>query len=171
MKQDREQKELVRLIQDDLPVVAEPFAEAAERLNWPHERVVKQVAEWLQQGVIRRFGAVVQHRRLGFRANGMAVFRVASDRIDALGRRLAEYGEVSHCYRRLPPPDFNYNLFAMIHGRSETQVREFVDNIARELGVEDYQVLFSIAEYKKISMRYFLEDRPCETSRDTGAVT
>ena len=152
-----EQRSLVRLLQENLPVEAEPFAAAAKALGWPGEGVVAQVAEWLQQGVIRRFGAVVRHRRLGFVANGMAVFRVPPERVDAVGAALAQHSEVSHCYRRPCVPGWDFNLFAMVHGRSEDEVRQFVARVAAEHGLAGYDVLFSTTEYKKTSMRYFLE--------------
>ena len=154
---DERDKELVRLLQDDIPVVRRPFDEIAKKLGLPPRRVVDQIARWFEEGVIRRFGAVVQHRQLGFVANGMCVFNVSSDRIDAIGGRLARYAEISHCYHRPPLPGWNYNLFAMIHGRSDEQVLEFAARIAAELEQDDYEVLFSSDEYKKVSMRYFVE--------------
>ena len=152
-----DQKELVRLLQDDLPPVAEPFSPVADKLGWSVADVVAQVAKWLDQGVIRRFGAVVHHRRLGFDANGMAVFRVPDDLIDDAGRRLARRSEISHCYQRPPLPNFPYNLFAMVHGQSETQVRHLVQRLSAELHLPEYDVLFSTAEFKKVSMRYFVQ--------------
>ena len=152
-----EQKELVRLLQDGLPAVARPFEHAARDLGWSQQRVVRQIAQWVDAGVIRRFGAVVNHRQLGFVANGMCVFNVPSDRIDAVGESLAHYAEVSHCYRRPSAPGWDYNLFAMIHGRSKEEVLALAARISGELGLDDYEVLFSSDEYKKVSMRYFEE--------------
>ena len=151
-----EQKELVRLIQDGLAMEREPLAAVASRLGWPVGRIVEQIQEWMTAGVIRRFGAVVRHRELGFRASGMAVFQVAPARIDEAGRRLAGRSEVSHCYRRPPLPDFPYNLYAMVHGQSEEGVRRTVCGMASELRPERYDVLFSAREFKKASMRYFV---------------
>jgi DNA-binding Lrp family transcriptional regulator len=154
---DEKQKELVRLLQDGLAVEREPFAAMAARLGWPTSRVVQQIREWLDSGVIRRFGAVVRHKELGFVANGMAAFRISPEAIDDAGRRLARRAEVSHCYRRPPLLDFPYSLFAMVHGQSEDEVRQTAAVMAREIGVEDYAVLFSVTEFKKASMRYFVE--------------
>ena len=151
------QKELVRLLQEDLPLEAEPFATLGRQMGWPHRKVIRQVQDWLERGVIRRFGAVVRHRRLGFVGNGMAAFRVSPVRVDAVGRSLAQYGEISHCYRRPPVPGWDYDLFAMVHGRSEDEVREFVARIALEHELPDHAILFSTTEYKKTSMKYFLE--------------
>ncbi len=149
--------QLVRLIQEDLPLAEAPFAELGRRIGWPADRVVARIREWLAAGVVRRFGAIVRHRRLGFRANGMAVFRVPPEKVDDAGCRLAARPEISHCYRRPPLGDFPYNLYAMLHGRSEDQVISLARDLASELGVDDWQVLFSTAEYKKTSMKYFVE--------------
>ncbi len=153
-----DQKALVRLIQEGLAVEREPFAAMARQLGWPADRVVEQLREWSATGVIRRFGAVVRHEKLGFRANGMSVFRVAPAAVDGAGRRLAAHAEVSHCYWRPPLPDFPYNLFAMVHGRTEDEVLAAADGMAREAPAETHEVLFSIREFKKVSMRYFVED-------------
>jgi len=150
------QKELVRILQEDLPPVARPFSEIAQRLDWTVEAVIEQIHDWLAGGVIRRFGAVVNHRRLGLQANGMVVFRVDPDRVDDAGRRLAERPEISHCFRRPPLPDLDYNLYAMVHGRSFDEVRASVARTAKDVGLGDYEILFSTAEYKKTSMRYFV---------------
>jgi siroheme decarboxylase len=150
------QKHLVRLIQDGLEVEREPFAPVAQRLGWTDEQVIEQIRAWITAGVIRRFGAVVRHHQLGFAANGMSVFRVAEDRIDEAGRLLAERAEVSHCYRRPPLADFPYNLFAMTHGRTEEDVLAAAAEMARQSAAQAYEVLFSVREFKKVSMRYFV---------------
>ena len=152
-----DQKQLVRFLQEDLPLVRQPFDPAAGHMDWAARPAVAQINDWLARGVIRRFGAVVRHRRLGFEANGMAVFRIPPDRVDAVGRHLARCPDVSHCYRRPPLPDFPYNLFAMVHGRSRDQVRAVVNDMAEELGLSEYELLFSTVEHKKTSMKYFAQ--------------
>lgn len=155
---DDEQKHLTRLLQGGLAVEAELFARVAEEVGWSVGEVLRQVHDWLDSGVIRRFGAVVDHQRLGFRANGMAVFNVLPERIDAIGRRLAERPEITHCYRRPPLPDFPYNLYAMVHGCTEDEVLALVSGMAEEHNLTDHDVLFSVTEFKKAPMRYFLDD-------------
>jgi len=158
---DARQKRLVRAIQDGLAIEREPFGPVAERAGRPVEEVLAQIRAWTATGLVRRFGAVVAHRRVGYRANGMAVFNVPRDRADEAGRALAKRFEITHCYRRPPLPDFPYNLYAMVHGRSEESVRVLVDRLAQEIGADDYALLFSTTEFKKSPMRYFEpEDRP-----------
>ena len=154
---DERQKQLVRLLQKGLPLVTEPFSEMAKEVDFSAEEIVQQITDWLDAGLIRRFGAVVRHQKLGFGANGMAVFEVAEDGINAIGKKMAEHSEISHCYRRPSLDDWKYNLFAMVHGRSEAEVRQFVERLAEQLEISEYNVLFSTTEYKKTSMEYFLE--------------
>jgi DNA-binding Lrp family transcriptional regulator len=153
---DDQQKQLVRRLQDTLPLVDQPFDVLAGDLGWSTDRVLEQINDWRSRGVIRRFGAVVDHRRLGFTANGMAVFRVPDDEIDAAGRLLAGRDEVSHCYRRPPLEGFDYNLFAMVHGTSVEEVQVAVADIVETVAPYEHAVLFSETEYKKVSMKYFV---------------
>jgi len=153
-----EQKHLVRLLQESVPDTTAPFDDVAGELGWPVDRVIEQITAWCGAGVIRRFGAVVRHQRLGFAANGMSIYAVPADRIDAVGRQLAERPEVSHCYRRPALPDFPYTLFGMIHGRDERSVRALAAAFAGEHRIDAYDVLFSTTEYKKVSMKYFVEE-------------
>jgi heme b synthase len=152
-----DQKRLARLAAGDFPIVQEPFAELASQAGISAQNLLEQLRAWRAAGAIRRFGAVVAHRRLGYSANGMAVFQVPEERVDAAGKRLAEYEEISHCYRRPRLSDWPYDLFAMVHGRSEAEVRAFVGRAAHDLGLENYDILFSTAEYKKKSFEYFAE--------------
>jgi len=151
-----EDKAVIRRLQEGLPLVERPFEVLAGQLGLSEQALLSKVADWLEGGVIRRFGAVVNHRRLGFVANGMAVFAVPSEWIETVGRAIAEHAEVSHCYERPTMPGFGYNLYAMVHGRTQAQVRAVVDAMAAEVGIDDYTVLFSTVEYKKRSMAYFV---------------
>jgi len=152
---DNKQKQLVRALQDGIAMEAEPFASVAKRVGQPVEEVLAQIRAWIQAGVIRRFGAVLAHRRVGYRANGMAVFRLPVECVDEAGRALAERPEITHCYRRPPLPDFPYTLYAMIHGRTEAEVSALAARLAEEIGSADYALLFSATEFKKSPMRYF----------------
>ncbi|KKK75695.1 hypothetical protein LCGC14_2871130, partial [marine sediment metagenome] len=95
-----DQKQLVRILQESLPVTASPFDEVAEQLGWSGEQVIHQIDQWRVEGVVRRFGTVMNHWRLGFAANGMAVFRMEDDRIDEAAKLLVSCDDISHCYRR-----------------------------------------------------------------------
>ena len=148
-------KALIRVLQESIPLSAEPYAAIASQLGMDVAQVLAQVSDWIGSGVIRRMGAVVAHRKLGFSANGMAVFAIGDERADEVGRHLAACPQVTHCYRRSALPGWPYTMFAMIHSTDEQEVRRFVAAQAAALGLTDYDVLFSTHEYKKVSMRYF----------------
>lgn len=103
---------------------------------------------------MRRFGAILRHHQAGFTANGMSVWNIPDMQVERVGTLMAEFPEVSHCYQRPRLPDWRYNLFAMIHGRSENECRQIAERIAAATGIDDYDMLFSTREFKKSSMQY-----------------
>jgi DNA-binding Lrp family transcriptional regulator len=109
-------------------------------------------------GIMRRFSAVLRHRRVGYTANGMACWVVPQSSVEGVGKLAAELPQVSHCYQRPAyPPRWPYSLFTMIHGRTKEQVEDVVQWIAQEAGLVQYEVLYSTREFKKERVRYFEE--------------
>jgi siroheme decarboxylase len=145
----------IRALQEDLQVVPEPFARIAEQVGSTEGTVIAAAERFIADGRMRRFAAVLHHRRAGFGANAMSVWRVPPEDVDLFGYKLAGYAAVSHCYRRPTYPDWPYALFGMIHGTSKTRVEEAVTAIRNETGLEDYRLLYSTAEFKKIRVKYF----------------
>jgi DNA-binding Lrp family transcriptional regulator len=159
----------IRATQGDLPTVAEPYAGVAETLGWDLDRVFAHGRAMAAKGYLRRFAAILNHRAAGFRANGMAVWHVPAERIDDFGRFVAGYRGVSHCYQRPTYPDWPYNVFSMLHHAKVAGVEEAASAIARETGVDDYRVLYSSTEFKKIRLPYFVPEYEqwealCETA-------
>jgi siroheme decarboxylase len=148
----------IRATQGDLQDVAEPFAPIAEQLGWSVERVLEYGRTMMDRGHLRRFAAIINHRTAGFRANGMAVWNVPAERIQDFGQFVAGYRGVSHCYQRPTYPDWPYSVFSMLHHPKVAGVEEAAAAIARETGVEDYKVLYSTTEYKKIRLPYFIPE-------------
>ena len=149
---------LIQVIQGNLPDSPTPFTVLADKLNWPVEKLVAAAQNLLQAKVIRRFGAVLRHQKAGFVANAMGVWQVDLDKADEVGKIMAGFKEVSHCYQRPTLPDWPYNLFTMIHGKTIEDCGEVMKKISAATGINDYSMLFSIVELKKSSMQYFLED-------------
>lgn len=145
----------VRELQEDLIVEPTPYASMAERLGTSEEALVRSAHGLIDEGLMRRYAAVLNHRRAGFGANAMSVWRVPEGEIDEYGYQLAGYAAVSHCYRRPTYPDWPYALFGMIHATSKERVAEAVDDIRERTGLEDYRLLYSTKEYRKIRVRYF----------------
>jgi len=142
--------------QGGLPLVPRPYHAVAERLGLAPEEVMRRMRRLVDRGAIRRVAAVPNHYALGFRANGMSVWDVDDTRVDELGASVGALAFVSHCYRRpRVPPDWPYNLFAMVHAPTRLEVAERVATIAELLGdaARSYDILFSTAILKKSGMR------------------
>jgi DNA-binding Lrp family transcriptional regulator len=154
---DERQKHLVRLVQESLPLDSRPLVSLARQWGGPVELLIVTLRHWLATGVLRRFGAVLAHRRVGLSASALAMFRVSPARADAAGAILAARSEVSHCYLRETPDGWPWNLFAMFHGRGRESVIALVRRLAEEAGLGEHEVVFSTVEYKKTSPRFFLE--------------
>ncbi|WP_254894618.1 siroheme decarboxylase subunit beta [Chromobacterium haemolyticum] len=146
---------LIRATQAGLPLCRYPYRDIARRLGWAEAEVTAKLARWLEQGVVRRIGAVPNHYAIGYRANGMAVFDVADEQVDALGAQLGGLDAVSHCYRRPRRPGWPYNLFAMLHGSERPAVLAAVDDARALLGeaCHSHEVLFSSRILKKTGLR------------------
>lgn len=146
---------IVRCIQEDLPLVEAPFRAWAESLDMGETKLIETMNRWLQQGFIRRFAAVLNHRQVGFSSNGMVVWNCPRDRIDEYGRILSSYPEVSHCYQRPSYSEWPFNLYAMIHGRSADDCRKVAERLGEAIGMKEYEILFSTKEFKKIRLKLF----------------
>ncbi|WP_292660141.1 Lrp/AsnC family transcriptional regulator [Nitratifractor sp.] len=145
----------VRELQKDIPIVSEPFADALERLNMGYDELFSLAEEMKEAGVMRRFATILNHRRAGFTANAMSVWDVPEEEAEALGRRIAEFRAVSHCYLRPKYPNWPYNLFAMVHAKSQEACDEIIGEIARETGLQGCGKLYSTREFKKKRLVYF----------------
>ena len=148
---------LIRQLQEDLPVVPKPFDVIAEQINISVDSILDQINQWKETGLIRRFGARIRHQQAGFTANGMVVFEIDQQKIDEVGALLAQYNQVSHCYHRPTAPDWPYNLFAMTHCKSDSQLHDLVKQMVDRIKPKQYDVLLSTAEYKKTNVKYFVE--------------
>ena len=151
------EKRIVRELQGDIPLSQRPFKIIADRLGIEEERLLIKLRERKAQGVMRRLSAILRHRNLGISANGMGAWRVPEDKAEEIGTKMAEFSEVSHCYQRPMYPDWPYNLFTMIHGRTKEDCERVAEAISQATGIENYRLLYSARELKKVSMRYFTE--------------
>ena len=149
-------KEYVRELQKDLEIIAEPFVEPARKLGISTADLFAKAKEYESSGLMRRFAAILRHRDAGFVANGMVVWNVPEDRVDRVGFKLAEFPQVSHCYRRPIYPDWNYNVFSMVHARSLAAAEKMAVEMSAAVGVSDYRILFSSREFKKERVKYFV---------------
>jgi DNA-binding Lrp family transcriptional regulator len=152
---DETDKRVIGLIQGDIPLCERPFKELAAKVGISEDAFVERIRDLKKRGVIRRFGATLRHQEAGYSANAMSAWRVPEERADEVGKIIAGFREVTHCYRRRPHPKWPYNLYAMIHGRSEEDCRLAAERMSKLVGIDNYVLLFSAEEFKKTSMEYF----------------
>jgi DNA-binding Lrp family transcriptional regulator len=150
----------IRALQGPMEPVARPYDAAAEELGIGTEELIEQLRGMSERKLLRRVAAILFHRRAGFSANGMGVWKVPEEEILETGRRMASFRGISHCYQRPTYPDWPYSVFTMAHGRSQEECDAILDSIAEECGMgpDDRATLYSSTEYKKIRLHYFTDD-------------
>jgi DNA-binding Lrp family transcriptional regulator len=149
---------VIRVTQGDLPVVSEPYVSAAAELGVTPDALIEHLRGMTERGILRRVAAILFHRRAGFSANGMGVWKVPEERIAAVGPRMAAFRGVSHCYQRPTYADWHYSIFTMAHGRSKEECDAILDAIAAESPeIQDRATLYSSTEFKKIRLLYFTD--------------
>jgi len=150
-----EDQVLMAALQPGLELVARPFASLAARAGMSEAAVLDRIGAWLETGIVKRFGVVVRHHELGYRANAMTVFDVPDDQVSAVGARLAREEGVTLCYRRARHlPEWPYNLYCMVHGRSREEVLPVIERLCRVAGYP-CEALFSLRRFKQRGARYF----------------
>ena len=149
---------VIRALQGDMPVIEEPYAPAAAELGITQERFLDHLAGMQERGLLRRVAAILYHRRAGFSANGMGVWKVPDEDILDVGRQMAAVRGISHCYQRPTYEDWPYSVFTMAHGRSKEECDAILDSIAETHGITDRATLYSSTEFKKIRLLYFTDD-------------
>ncbi len=155
---DEHDIEVIKALQGDMPVVAEPYAPAAAKLGLDQESFLDHLAGMRERGLLRRVAAILYHRRAGFSANGMGVWKVPEPDIYEVGRQMAAVRGISHCYQRPTYADWPYSVFTMAHGRSKEECDAILDSISEMTGITERATLYSSTEFKKIRLLYFTED-------------
>ncbi len=149
---------LIKALQGDMPVIPEPYAPAAAQLGQDQGAFLDHLAGMQERGLLRRVAAILYHRRAGFSANGMGVWKVPEEQIHDVGRQMAAVRGISHCYQRPTYADWPYSVFTMAHGRSKEECDAVLDAIAEMTGIEERSTLYSSTEYKKIRLLYFTDE-------------
>ncbi len=157
---DEDDIALIRALQGPMAAVARPYDAAAVELGISTQELLDRLRGMIDRKILRRVAAILYHRRAGFSANGMGVWKVPEDEILEVGGRMASFRGISHCYQRPTYPDWPYSVFTMAHGRSKEECDAILDSIAAEcgMGADDRATLYSSTEFKKIRLHYFTED-------------
>lgn len=157
---DEDDIALIRALQGPMAAVERPYDEAAAEIGVSTEELLERLRGMVDRKILRRVAAILYHRRAGFSANGMGVWRVPEDEILEVGGKMASFRGISHCYQRPTYEDWPYSVFTMAHGRSKEECDAILDSIAEECGMgpDDRATLYSSTEYKKIRLHYFTDD-------------
>ena len=155
---DQFDRDVVVATQGNLPVVSEPWAPAAGQLGIPVDDLLAHLRGMQERGLLRRVAGILFHRRAGFSANGMGVWKVPEDQIEEIGPQMAAFRGISHCYQRPTYEDWPYQVFTMAHGRSKEECDAILDAIAAKFPIEERATLYSSTEFKKVRLLYFTDD-------------
>jgi DNA-binding Lrp family transcriptional regulator len=149
---------VIRATQGEMPVIPEPYAPAAAALQIPQEQLLEHLRGMVERRLLRRVAAILFHRRAGYSANGMGVWKVPDERVLELGMEMSQFRGISHCYQRPTYADWPYSVFTMAHGRSKEECDAILDSIAEQTGISERTTLYSSTEFKKIRLLYFTDD-------------
>ncbi len=149
-------KEVIRLTQYDIDFVKEPFKKIVDTLGISYEEYFDILSKLQDAGVMRRFASILNHRKAGFNANAMVVWDVEEgQKGEEIGAKAAAFSAVSHCYLRPKYPNWPYNLFTMVHGKTHDETNSIIEEMAREIPTNNYMPLYSSREFKKVRIEYF----------------
>ncbi len=148
-------RDIVRATQYDLPICHEPFKQIVQDKNISYDKLFSTLNELKDAGVMRRFAAILNHRKAGFNANAMVVWDIDEKDAVSIGKKAAEFSAVSHCYLRPKYKNWPYNLFTMIHGKTTDETNAIIESIANEIEHKSKRALYSTREFKKVRIEYF----------------
>ncbi len=151
-------KVAIRELQEDLPLTPRPFDAMANTIGVTTQELFQRAADFQERRLMRRYSGVLHHRRSGFRANAMIVWKVPPERAEEVGMTMAQHSAVTHCYERPTFPDWPYTHFTMVHATSTDGCEEIEREIAESTGITERQLLYSTREYKKTRVQYFVDD-------------
>jgi len=151
MVMDNLDREILYASQDGIPLVKQPFFAIAAHLGITQREVVERLQRLREKKVIRKFGLFMWKNKIGVVANAMVVWAVPRERLESVAEFFSGFDEVTHCYERRTTPEWNYNLYTMIHGAKRKSVKGFVEMLSAEAGLDDYLILFSVREFVRRS--------------------
>lgn len=155
----KQEQRMLGAVSGDIPISSECFAIQATQLGMTEAELLSGIQACIDRGLIRRFGALLAHGTVGYTANALIAWEIATEKIDLVGETFAAFRFVSHCYARPVYPDWPYNLYTMIHARADETLEQYIRQMleGRSEEIVSYQILRSLRELKKSSPRYFTE--------------
>ncbi len=151
-----EEQAVLRIVQDNLPDSLTPYADIAAKAGMTEAQVLELLGSLKESGAIRRFGASIKHQKTGWTHNAMVAWKIDADIMEQCGTQAALHTHISHVYYRpSSAPDWPYELYTMVHGRSEQECLDVAQELIATTPLREYAILKSLKELKKISMTYF----------------
>ncbi|MFK5881306.1 MAG: Lrp/AsnC family transcriptional regulator [Sulfurospirillum sp.] len=148
---------IIKALQYDIKIISEPFKEITDKLDISYEQLFGTLKELKDTGFMRRFASILNHRKAGFNANAMVVWDVDERDSEKIGDIAASFSAVSHCYLRPKYPNWPYNLFTMIHGKTKEETSKTINDISKEINSKSHIPLYSTREFKKVRIEYFTD--------------
>ncbi len=155
---EEKDRRIVRALADGIPIVSQPYALLAKKAGMDEKEFLSRLSVLKERGVLRRVGAVLQHRKAGFSANALCVWQVEKGRLDEVGIAVSREKTVSHCYSRESIPDWPYNFYVMIHAKNREECEAIANRISEENHLGQRRCFYSVREWKKAAMKYFCEN-------------
>ncbi len=153
-KMTSENIKIAQLIQNDIELISHPFKQMADSCNLAEKDFIITIKKLQQRGYIRKFGAILHHRKAGYKKNSLVIWSAAESQIEKTGKVFSSFPFVSHCYERKPAFQEKYNLFTMLHSKGE-DIFFLANKMADSAEIYDFTILETLEEYKKISPEYF----------------
>lgn len=154
---DETDKLVIRSIQGNIPLVAEPWKQLAQGLGITHADFINRLQRFKNEGALKRISATLRHRKIGISANGMACFSIPESRVKEAGHAVAQSKRVTHCYHRAAYPQWPFTLYAMIHSKEREDCKLVAEELAQISKADTHKILFSVKEFKKERVKYFYE--------------
>lgn len=142
------------LLQGDIQLQSRPFQKIADYCNLTEKEILNTIKKLSRKGYMRKFGAVLRHNKIGYEKNALIIWSIPQDKIEKAGNIFASFPFISHCYERNPAFESKYNLFTMLHSKSE-DMTSLINKMAASIDIHDFLIMESLREYKKTSPEYF----------------
>lgn len=147
-------RKILEFLQEDLPLESSPYRSLSLRTGASEDEIVRQIKVLNKRKIIRRFGAILNHHKIGFKANCMCVWQVPKAKITRAARLARAEKFITHCYLRNTQKRWPYNFYTMVHGRNRAECEKIIKSISKFSGIKNYQMLFTLKEFKKVSPKY-----------------
>ena len=129
---DELDKKIIATVQDEIPIVPRPYLALAEKIGITEAELITRLNNYAKSGKLRKSGAVLRHREVGFAANVLCAWKVPPDKLEQIGANMATNTAVSHCYDRKTTKNWPYNVYTMIHAHTRAECSEIANKIANE---------------------------------------